>query len=453
MADRRRGLLWLWLAYLLFILYGTTLPFDMDWRQARRKWQQVASPPLVPNDLSLPDILSNILLFVPFGLLLGSYWNFSRSSLMGATSTVALTVAAGAGFSALLELWQLFLPSRTTSLVDVMANSAGALFGALLAAALAKLAHAIGEPRWRFFLANYPLTVLLLALMPTQFAGVLLPFDISIDISDLKESLKRANVQPFGSLTLLGNPSGPFSLAQFLERLLRFALCGWLFGICVRWEWKARRLQALGLWGAWASLMIAAEVLQLVVRSRTFDINDLLSGLLGFLLGNAAFWAWMASRPNASTTPLALPAALRLMLVPYLALLVVAELSPFDFSFAPAAIAAKWKHFEFLPFTAYYSKTSIWSLEDLLETVMLALPAGLWVGWRHRARSPAETTAWALLTGLAIGGILEVGQLLTKSRYPGITDVLSFGIGSAAGSGCIVAWRHAVFRWKAEAGQ
>jgi len=452
MTGRRRWLLRLWLSYLLFIFYGVSLPFQIDWHHASRKWQHLVAGPLVPNDLSLPDILSNVLLFLPFGFLLGAYWRGSRSSWLAVVRGVIYTSFAGAGVSALYELWQLFLPSRTTSVLDVMANTVGALSGAVLALALSEVADAIGEPRAQSLLASYPLTLLLLTVLLVQCIGSLLPFDASIDIGDLKENLKRANLQPFGSLTLLGRATAPFSPSQFLERLWLFALIGWLFGICCHWEWRARRFQALGLWLATICFLIAVELLQLIVRSRTFDVNGMLSSLTGFVFGSLVFWAWLLFIQRRGRSCVALAKALPILFIPYLILLVLAELSPFDLSFTPATIAARWEAVEFLPFVAYYSKTSLWSLQDLLETVILAVPAGLWVGWRLRDEPVWRVAAGALIAGLALGGVLEASQLLTQSRFPGITDVISFGIGSMAGSGCILAWRGAVSRTHLETG-
>jgi len=452
MTGRRSWLLWLWLGYLLFIFYGASLPFHVDWRHASRKWQQLIAGPLGADDLLLPDILSNVLLFVPFGVLLGAYWRESRSSSLAVVRQVVYTFLAGAGFSVLFELWQLFLPSRTTSALDVMANSLGALSGAVLAVALSAAVEVIGETRAQSLLARYPLTLFLFMVLLVQCIGRLLPLDLSIDIGDLKDNLKRANLQPFGSLTLLGRATAPFSPSQFLERLWLFALVGWLFGTCAHWEWKARAFRALGLWLAMISFLIAVELLQLIVRSRTFDVNGTLSCLAGFVLGSWAFRAWLLFKQRRGRASAALAQALRFLFVPYLVLLVLAELSPFDLSFAPATIAARWKAVEFLPFTAYYSNTSLWSLQDLLETVILAVPAGLWVAWRLQDQPVWRVAARALTGGLAMGAILEASQLLTQSRFPGITDVISFGIGSMVGSGCVLAWRGTVSRTDLETG-
>lgn len=72
-------------------------------------------------------IPANVLLFLPFGFALAA--SLSRQ-LQGLRLIVAVTVLGG-GASAAVELLQLFLPTRTTSLLDLVTNTAGAVLGAL----------------------------------------------------------------------------------------------------------------------------------------------------------------------------------------------------------------------------------------------------------------------------------------------------------------------------------
>ena len=71
------------------------------------------------------EFVSNIVMFVPFGLLTTflwpSRWNWWRMLLLGAAT------------STFIEVTQLIIPGRVTALSDVIANSAGALIGAVVA--------------------------------------------------------------------------------------------------------------------------------------------------------------------------------------------------------------------------------------------------------------------------------------------------------------------------------
>ncbi|AMB41447.1 MULTISPECIES: VanZ family protein [Paenarthrobacter] len=71
------------------------------------------------------EFVSNIVMFVPFGLLATflwpGRWNWWRMLLLGAAT------------STFIEITQLIIPGRVTALSDVIANSAGALIGAVVA--------------------------------------------------------------------------------------------------------------------------------------------------------------------------------------------------------------------------------------------------------------------------------------------------------------------------------
>ncbi|MBK0419462.1 VanZ family protein [Leucobacter sp. CSA1] len=71
---------------------------------------------------------ANIVLFVPFGLLVPPALGWLRPwGLVG-------TVVLGAAVSTAIETIQLFIPGRVTSVLDVIANTLGTLCGVLLIA-------------------------------------------------------------------------------------------------------------------------------------------------------------------------------------------------------------------------------------------------------------------------------------------------------------------------------
>jgi glycopeptide antibiotics resistance protein len=67
------------------------------------------------------ELALNVLLLVPFALLLARAFQLSR----GPRRFVRPTVLLGCMGSMLIEVGQLFVPGRTTSITDVLANSAG----------------------------------------------------------------------------------------------------------------------------------------------------------------------------------------------------------------------------------------------------------------------------------------------------------------------------------------
>jgi glycopeptide antibiotics resistance protein len=92
----------------------------------------------VPAHSRILEFASNIALFVPFSLLGLLCWPSRR---------VIAWTAAGALTSTVIELVQLlFLPHRFATVSDVVANTTGALLGALLAVGL--LLPLLRRKRW-----------------------------------------------------------------------------------------------------------------------------------------------------------------------------------------------------------------------------------------------------------------------------------------------------------------
>ena len=74
------------------------------------------------------EILENILLCLPLGFALASW---VRKRNLGGLAGILLALTAGCLLSLIVETLQLFLPSRIPSFKDVVANSIGALLGAM----------------------------------------------------------------------------------------------------------------------------------------------------------------------------------------------------------------------------------------------------------------------------------------------------------------------------------
>lgn len=424
----RRRLLPL-LLYLLFVVYGTSIPFEADFASVSQKWRELRASLFVVGDLSLPDVLSNLLLFVPFGWLFAVATRSTQLRAGVGPRQLFLTTAAGAAFSLLVELWQLALPSRTTSLADVAANSAGAFAGAVLAAVFLRASQGVDWALVQEGCRRHPTTSLVTAFFLIQLIGSWFPFDISLDVSGLKEQVKRVNLMPLGSKTLLGQSALPFSWPDFIERTLLFSMPGYLSIECLGREWKGRRAQ---LAGALLVLPVLAEFSQLLVQSRAPDVNDILSSWAGLATGALFYSGASKLWPQEEEAGLALlPTG---MLPLYASLLVVWQLSPFALVWDARVWQEKWTQLELLPFGGYYSETSLSSLYDLLSTVLLAVPIGLFARRWNRERSWGSFGLGVAGVGLLIGCILEGAQLSVAGRHPGVTDVLSFGIGAYAGN-------------------
>lgn len=130
-AMLRRLLL---VAYLLALVYGTLYPLS-GWRSTGQQGVEFLFDPW-PRYWTWFDLLSNVLIYVPFGILLSA----SRPDIRTRRSlrTIATIMAIAASVSLTLETVQGFLPGRVPSRADWLANTLGALLGALAARGLGR---------------------------------------------------------------------------------------------------------------------------------------------------------------------------------------------------------------------------------------------------------------------------------------------------------------------------
>jgi VanZ family protein len=172
--------------YLLFILYGSLIPFT-DWRNPAQSlmevWQQTGR-----EHVSRSDLLTNILAYIPFGFLFCSIC----SERLGTFGKILITTIIGSILSFSMEYTQLYLPSRTSSPIDLLLNTLSTLLGALAFGLLGKgsnIGEWFGEWRQNHFIdgrvADIGLSVIAL-----WSASQLAPFLPSIDVGSMKDGLK-----------------------------------------------------------------------------------------------------------------------------------------------------------------------------------------------------------------------------------------------------------------------
>lgn len=115
-------------AYAALIVYGSLYPFS--------GWTTTSLTPFSfltarwPDHLSRSDIVTNVLAYMPLGLLLVR-WRSGRGQARG--GAIALAALLGASLSFAMESLQQFLPARVASLSDILANTLGTITGAVLA--------------------------------------------------------------------------------------------------------------------------------------------------------------------------------------------------------------------------------------------------------------------------------------------------------------------------------
>jgi glycopeptide antibiotics resistance protein len=126
-------------AYCVLLLFGTLWPFEFslqhfDFSQPHRTIEWIPFSYMCPKcGLDWKNKGLNLLMFLPFGFMLGSLHR-----LKAGTDALAAVTLWGALFSILIELTQYFEPARMTSASDVLMNTLGSLLGAWAAARMCR---------------------------------------------------------------------------------------------------------------------------------------------------------------------------------------------------------------------------------------------------------------------------------------------------------------------------
>jgi VanZ family protein len=127
---------WLLGAYIAILIYASLFPL-IGWRPVETGLLNFLTKPW-PNYQSNFDFFSNILAYVPLGILAAFRWQPKH----GNVNALRFSLLLGFTLSLCMESLQNFLPTRVPSWVDLLTNSAGAFIGALIATPYAERLNA-----------------------------------------------------------------------------------------------------------------------------------------------------------------------------------------------------------------------------------------------------------------------------------------------------------------------
>ncbi len=213
---------WLAAVAAALIAYATLYPLSgWDHPAGWAAWRVIELP--WPRRWTTFDVLSNILGYVPLGLLL--CLALLRSGRAAVLAAGAVSVLLAAVLSLTLECLQTFLPGRVPSAMDLACNAAGAAAGAALGAAV----QAIGwADRWddrhgRWIRRGHAGGTTLLVLWPL---ALLLPTSVPLGLGQVFEPVGEWAVAaladtPWGGW--LSGGAGPSSAAPPVRRALSAA--------------------------------------------------------------------------------------------------------------------------------------------------------------------------------------------------------------------------------------
>jgi VanZ family protein len=369
------------LAYVALLFYGSLYPFA-HWRFPAYPLMQFL--PLWPGHLDKGDVLQNVLVYAPFGMLCMLWLAPSAPAPRAAAMTVALGMLLSFG----IETLQQFNPARVASTVDIAMNTLGSAGGALLATTIVRHTFSgrlVLAWRDRWFrpgpLANTGLVVI--GFWMLSHTSPLVP---TLDVGHLRHALA-------GLWQAAHDPH-----AADLGRLARYALMTAGLGVV---------LMLLVQPGKPVFLLLAA-MLSTVLLAKVIVISRALS--LEAICGSAlAFAACIAMR--------LLPAR---MLPPIGIALIAAGFTASEL--APAGGGGFGLSFNWIPFAGHMR--SITALENILELFWPFMA----LAWLVRWHAPAKRTTLRVMTGaVLVGGAvfaMEWQQQWMPGRYGDMTQVL-----------------------------
>lgn len=174
------------LGYALALVYGTLYPFS-EWT-APDRCELLELVSRWPTQISLIDLATNLLIYLPLGFFL--FWPLRPR--FGSATAVAVATTAGACVSFALEIIQVFIPARVTSLLDLIANTLGTAIGAIAASSFVpELLPGRYLQRWRGrWLRDGRTTYVGVAALGLWAVSQLSPFVPSADLGFLKTGLR-----------------------------------------------------------------------------------------------------------------------------------------------------------------------------------------------------------------------------------------------------------------------
>jgi VanZ family protein len=396
-----------------FTLFGSLVPFEFH----GRPWSEVvaAFAAAMTDRLTVEsrsDVLANVMLGVPLGFALLGLVCVDRVTVMPRLLLGLCLLPACCLFAAFVEFLQLYLPMRTCSGSDVLAQTLGAAIGmAVWLACGQRLTEEVrkatgGTGTAGRFLVAY---VLLLGFVQA------LPFDLSLSPGKAYHKFKDGKVQvvPFGEFKELDEDGAWARIAKLLELSALYLPVGLLAGSLPGRFWTERNADRVFL--AAVCLAAALEAGQVLVQTRTSSATDVVVGSVSAFLG----WA-IARRRVSGAIPLIVFGQA------WLTIAGVTSWQPFDFEGPGQA-------FDWVPGMPLEGGNPLVTLEILLTKLVFFGLGGviLTTGLGDRR---GGVLILAATVGALAAAVFEAGQTMTNNHTPGITDVFLGGAGALAGT-------------------
>ena len=374
----RRFLIGLCCVYTLLLIYGTLYPFNWQWHAT------LTLEPFLhwPKRLAKSDFITNLLVYIPLGLLLGQL----LKKRFGVWATVLIATTCGTLLSFSLEYLQLMLPNRVSSLADVALNSTGSFLGAGLSSIFSGTSvfyRSLAHFRKQWFLPG-AVTNVGLIVIGLWALSQLMPLVPSLDMATMRHGLKPI----WHTLNNLAT----FDFWQASTYTLNiFALCA-LSSLIIKPERPHLRLLV--------GFVVAVLLFKVPVIGRQLSLEAISGAVSGMVV-------YAIMRPKTHTTVLAACALIAALVVD-----TVHASNPYNILL---------RDINWIPFRG--QMRTVMGLADLSASLWpFAALAFLVIHRKPRRLKTVVVTGGILVFCFAFS--LELVQQYIPGRYPDITDVL-----------------------------
>ncbi|TAN81086.1 MAG: VanZ family protein, partial [Gallionella sp.] len=389
-----------WLLYVCFVIYGSLVPLDFHPRSWDQAWEMFRHIRLLDvGTQGRADWVANGVLYVPVGFLTATLFTRFKTS-----RTLVLALIGSLLFSFTLavaiEFSQLFFPSRTVSINDVIAEFFGSILGAVFAARW--------SGRFRSFLSTLMgnpdrlVVHLLKAYAIGYIAFSLFPYDFLVSASELEWKLHSDG---WGWLAAAEPARGSIALSlaklfaeTFAVAPLGLILCQLTTG---RRPWSHTRAFLSG-----AALGLIVEIAQFFIVSGISQGLSVLTRAMGIYLG-ALLWR---HRTRLRSPRLAIRFRRFGLPMSILYLIALAAANGW-FDHRRVGIGSAMNAFDgihFLPFYYHYYTTEQAALLSLVSVCLMYAPIGI-LAWAYR-----NPPGLAMLAATLLAGFMETGKLLLE---------------------------------------
>jgi len=405
------------LAYLLFIIYGSLLPFEYASHPLGFAWEKFQQTKMLGLAVqSRADWIANGILYIPAGFLV-TEWLTGRASKALRVPAMCLAFLICASLATAIEFAQIFFPQRTVSQNDILAECIGSLAGIILAPRLGKWVRRLFA--YRPETAEAGTTLLLTAYLAAYIAYSLFPYDLVLSTTEFADKLNSGKL---GILLADKDLDGKFFivLSRFTTEIATAIPLGVFF---IRRNKAALLTPATSLIQG-AALGLAIEVAQIFIYSGLSQGLSVLTRAIGCYAG-ALMWLQRDNFNQEKVKSLLKRGSCVLIVLYLFGLAGLAGWFSHPWANIDTALVA-FSNVRLLPFYYHYYTSEAVALASLTSVSVMYLPVGVfaWI-WSWSGVAAALTAAFSAF-------VIETSHLFFTDTHADPTNVLIAAISAWA---------------------